>query len=124
MSIKQVTLFIANQLVELFPYDSLIRIGVCTAFIKKNGVDYDFGGRVYYENDDVIIFSGLPKRIEVDGLDLIELLQWEQSDLLGKCLELVKQGAVFNQYEFDLNGNVYDHIEYVEQLLQTMQEAT
>ena len=88
MIIMNPAIFVANQLHKFFKADELVKVGVCTAFLKDEKTKYEFGGRIAYENDRVIMFHGLPKRIEVDGENLIELLQYELCDLLADCYNL------------------------------------
>lgn len=113
-----VNIFVANQLYKFFPTDTLVKVGAGTAFLKDKSTEYSFGGPIAYENNDVILFHGLPKRIEVDGENLVESFQWQHNALLADCCNLKQnKTCIFNEFDFVYEGKKYYDIEDVELLL-------
>lgn len=111
-------IFVANQLHKYFPNDTLVKVGVGTAFLKDPNTKYSFGGPISYENEHLIMFHGLPKRIEVDGENLIELFKYEHSDFLAGCCILQQNPTCkFDDHSFTFEGKTYYDIEDVELLL-------
>lgn len=111
-------IFVANQLYKYFSTDELVKVGVFTAFLKDEKTSYDFGGKIAYENNHVVLFYGIPKRIEVDGENMIELLQYEHCELLADCYNLKhKKACDFGENEFKYNEQTYYNIEDVSNLL-------
>lgn len=114
-------IFVTNQLHKYFPTDTLVKVGVGTAFLKNPDTKYEFGGRVIYENDDVILFTALPKRIEIDGENLIELIQYQHNSLLGRCYDLKQTNKCkFDEFYFEYDNKKYYDIEDVELLLSNL----
>lgn len=114
-------IFVSNQLHKYFPTDTLVKVGVCTAFLKNQDTKYEFGGHVLYKNSNVILFSGLPKRIEIDGENLIELFQYQHSSLLSGCYDLKQTNKCkFDEYHFEYDNKKYYEIEDVELLLSNL----
>lgn len=111
-------IFIANQLHKYFPTDTLVKVGVGTAYIKDPNTNYDFGGAVRYENENVILFHGLPKRIEIDGENMLDLLHYEHNAFLADCCILRQnKTCIFDEYKFEYEGKTYYEIEDVQSLL-------
>ena len=111
-------IFVANQLYKYFTTDTLVKVGVGTAFLKNPDTKYEFGGRILYENADVILFSALPKRIEIDGENMIELFTYQHNSLLGKCYDLKQSNKCkFDEFHFEYDNKKYYDIEDVEILL-------
>lgn len=109
------TIFIASQLNKLYTSESLVKVGVNTAFIKDQNQNYSFGGKIYYEDKDVIVFHGLPKRIEIEGDNLAACLEYEHNDLLGICYNLKqKEGTLFYKDYFLYDGEIYYSIHDLE----------
>ena len=100
--------FIAKQLHKIYPHESFIKVGVNTAFVKDKSQNYEFGGRIYLETDDIVLFHGLPKRIEVEGVNLLGALELERDDLLTICYNL-KQDITckFEEKYFEFKGKKY-----------------
>ena len=74
-----------------------------------------------YENDDVILFTALPKRIEVDGENMIELFQYQHNSLLGGCYDLKQTNKCkFDEFHFEYDNKKYYDIEDVELLLSNL----
>lgn len=111
-------IFVANQLNKYFKSDTLVKVGATTAFLKDEKTKYSFGGKVLYENDAVVLFGGLPKRIEVDGENMLELFQYQHNRLLSGCYVLKQnETCKFSEYYFEYNGKKYYDVEDVELLI-------
>lgn len=112
------SIFVANQLYKHFPTDTLVKVGVSTVFLKNPDTKYVFGGHVLYENADVILFTAIPKRIEVDGENMIELFPYQHSDFLGHCYTLKQtNNCKFDEFHFEFNSKKYYEIEDVNILI-------
>lgn len=112
------SIFVANQLYKYFPTDTLVKVGTASAFLKDKSTEYDFGGKVLYENEDVVLFAGLPKRIEIDGENLIDSFQYQHNDLLGYCFKLKQTNKCdFDEFCFNYDGKKYYDIEDVQLLV-------
>ena len=73
------------------------------------------------KNDDVILFTALPKRIEVDGENMIELFQYQHNSLLGGCYDLKQTNKCkFDEFHFEYDNKKYYDIEDVELLLSNL----
>lgn len=115
------SIFVANQLYKYFPTDTLVKVGVRAAFLKNPDTKYDFGGHILYENADVILFTGLPKRIEVDGEDMIKIFQYQHNSLLCGCYDLKQTNKCkFNEFHFEYDNKKYYDIEDVDLLLSNL----
>ena len=107
-TMQQVLLFLANQMYKLFGTERLVKIGVNTVFTKDRNNTYEFGGKIYAENEDMVLFYGLPKRIEIHGDNVTALIEYEHNDLLGVCCELRQDKTC----EFDENYFIYQGVKY------------
>ena len=100
--------FISNQLHMVYPIESFIKLGVCTAFIKDKNQDYSFNGKKFYETDDVVVFTGLPKCIELDGENLLGALELEYDFMLSTCYKLKQD----NECSFEIDHFMYKGRKY------------
>lgn len=100
--------FLAKQLHKLYAIESFIKVGVNTVFIKDKKQNYEFSGRVYIETDDIVMFHGLPKCIEVEGENLLGALELERNDLLTTCFNLKQDSSCnFEENSFTFKGKMY-----------------
>lgn len=107
-------IFVANQLHKFFGEDTLVKVGVGTAFLKNPKTKYDFGGSIAYENEHVVMFNGLPKRVEIEGVNMVDALQYEHNDFLGYCCTLRQDPTCkFGEFDFEYDGKKYYNIEDV-----------
>lgn len=84
-------IFIANQLFMQSMSDVLYKIGMYTAFMKDSKTSYDFAGKILYEDKNIVIFAGKPKRISIDGENLTEMLFVERTDEYLGLFQIIKQ---------------------------------
>lgn len=79
-----------------------------TRCLQDRNNTYEFGGKIYAENEDMVLFYGLPKRIEIHGDNVTALIEYEHNDLLGVCCELRQDKTCV----FDENYFIYQGVKY------------
>lgn len=111
-------IFISNQLYNMYESESLLKVGVCTVFLKRQDTEYSFGGKILYENDNIIIFIGLPKRIEIDDMNLVDSIDYIHTSELSMCYDLKQsKQCKFDEFLFEFDKKKYYSIDDLKLLL-------
>lgn len=100
---KQYILWLCKHLHKIYNPDTVLRVGLYLIYIKDVNSKYTVSKRhVYFENENIIVLAGYPKKFLIDDVDFTELSYQTTSYM--NWYNNVKDKIVFSNDDLFVDG--------------------